>query len=391
MKRWGIVFLFVSSAAQGLTLDEAIQSSVQDSRYVKAQEMSADIASSDRWRRFLIKEPSFQYLNADDHTQESFGVSIATSFPGKAFAFMEMDRAKARNEKAEISAKRQDLAKLIAGAYLDCASGLALLEIQKIALSDFETMFRSLSAMYESGHASQAERIGTDLQIRQTRSDLRSATDKTDVACKKWHSLVGDDKSMPDKIPGDLAGETIHLLGDASSDRTRGEAALKMANVADDLRWWSQAPDLTWSVSRNHYDFLPGSPSGKEYTYNYGVSVTIPIFFLFDESVEAKRARAQATFDKHNAEVAVLNAKSDEEDASREFRRDKTRLEELKEKDLALAEALVETTFAAYKTGKLGFAELLLSRKTLSDLRTQEVQLKVAAVQARLKCLTKCE
>jgi outer membrane protein TolC len=390
MRGLGIIF-FVSSSALALSLDEAIQSSVQESRYVKAQEVSADIAANDRWRRFLVKEPSFQYTNADDHTEESYGFNLVTSFPGKAFAFMEMDRAKARNEKAEVLAKRQDLAKLIAGAYLDCASGLALLEIQKMALADFETMYRSLSAMYESGHASQAERIGSDLQIRQTRSDVRAATDKTDVACKKWHELIGDNKSMPDKIPPDLSTETIRLLGEASADRTRGEAALKIANVGEDLRWWSQAPDLTWSVQQNHYNFLPGSPSGKEYTYTYGVSVTIPIFFLFDESVEAKRARAQAAFDRHAAEVAILNSKSDEEDAAKEFQRDKTRLEELKSKDIALAEALVETTFAAYKTGKLGFAELLLSRKTLSDLRTEEVQLKVAAVQARLKCLARCE
>jgi outer membrane protein TolC len=110
----------------------------------------------------LFKEPQFQFSNADDGAEESYGVSITTPFPGRTLASMEMDRAKAHAEKTEIEAKRQDLARLIASTYLDCASGLALLDIQKTALADFETLFHSLSAMYESGHASQAERIGTD-------------------------------------------------------------------------------------------------------------------------------------------------------------------------------------------------------------------------------------
>jgi outer membrane protein TolC len=203
--------------------------------------------------------------------------------------------------------------------------------------------------------------------------------------------LIGDPKSTPDPIPQDLSKQTIDLLGKKSADLSRGEAALRLANVTDDLRWWSQAPDLTWSWQRNHYVTLGASPILKEWTTTYGVSLTVPLFFFFDEAVESRRARAQTAFDRHNAEVAILNAHSDEEDAAREFQRDKKRIDELKTKDIALAEALVETTFASYKTGKLGFAELLLSRKTLSDLKTQEVQLKIAAIQARLKCLSKCE
>lgn len=392
MAKW-LYWITILSAlpAHAVSLDEAIQGAVQKSNYVKAQEVATDIASNDRWRRFLLHEPSFQLTNSDDGAQESYSLSLTTPFPAKSLAYMELDRAKAKAESAEVQAKRQDLAKLITDTYLDCASGLALLDIQKTALSDLETMFDSLTAMYESGHASQAERIGTDLQMRQTRSEVRAAADKTDVACHRWQQLMGDDRSLPDKVPDDLSHDTLEMLGLKSADVSRGEAALKLANVNDDLRWWSVAPDLTWSYQRNHYTTLTASPILKEWTTTYGVSVTVPIFFLFDESIEAKRAKAQNEFDRHNAEVAVLKARNDVEDAAQEFQRDKKRIHELHDKDIALAEALVDSTFAAYKSGKLGFAELMLSRKTLWDLRTQEVQLKMAAVQARLKCLLNCE
>lgn len=390
-KFWLLSLSLLSVSAHAVSLDSAIQDVIRQSNYVKAQEVSASLAAGDRWRRFLVHEPSFSYSSADNGAEESYALSLTTPFPGKSVAYMELDHAKAKAEKVEVLSKRQDLAKLITDTYLDCASGLALLEIQKTALADLETMFRSLTAMYESGHASQAERIGTDLQMRQTRSEVRAAADKTDVSCRKWHVLMGDDKSVPDKVPEDLSKETLELLGNQSADLSRGEAALKLANVNDDLRWWSAAPDLTWSYQRNHYINVSASPIITPWTSTYGVSVTVPIFFLFDESVEAKRAKAQNAFDRHNAEISVLNARNDEEEAAREFQRSKTRIQELRDKDIALAEALVETTFASYKTGKLGFAELMLSRKTLWDLKTQEVQLKIAAVQARLKCLLKCE
>jgi ribosomal protein L20 len=64
---------------------------------------------------------------------------------------------------------------------------------------------------------------------------------------------------------------------------------------------------------------------------------------------------------------------------------------EIREKDIPLATALVESTYSAYKAGKLGFAELVLSRKTLSDLRLQDIQLRSAIVQNHLKCLNQCE
>jgi hypothetical protein len=55
-----------------------------------------------------------------------------------------------------------------------------------------------------------------------------------------------------------------------------------------------------------------------------------------------------------------------------------------------MAEALMQSTLSSYKTGQLGFAELVLARKTLSDLRIQEVQMRGSVLLARLRCLDRC-
>lgn len=386
-------FFVWPKAGRALTLDASIQDAVQSAEVVHAQEKSADLASGDRWRRFLFHEPSFTYQNSDSNNEESWGVNLTTPFPGKSLAYMELDRVKARAEAAEVASKKQDVAALIANSYLDCASSRALFDIQKESLRDLDTLWRELAAMYETGHASQAERIGAELQVRQTRADVAGSSDKVETSCRKWRHVIGQDESsvMPDGIPDDLSPQTLSLLGTESADVARSEAAVNLALTNDHLRWWNQAPDLTWSYARNHYLYLPGSPTGKEWTTSVGIALTIPIFFPFAESVEAQRSRAQARIDRNTAEVQLLGAQTDRENAAKEFRRDRDRIKELREKDIALAQALVQSTLAAYRLGKLGFAELMMSRKTLSDLRAQEVQLQVSAIQARLKCLNSCE
>ena len=390
---FSLYFLFISVATSAMGLDESIQRRLRDSPFIAAQRKQADLTAGDRWRRFLVHEPQFIYNNVDSSNQESWGLGLVTPFPGKSFAYTEFDRVRAATEKAEIGAKKQDLAKQVSDAYLDCAGSRALLEIQQLAIHDLETLWHSLSAMYESGHASQAERIGAELQLRQTQADLATSTDKAETTCRKWRKLMAHEGSelMPDGVPEDLTPTTMAELGSRSADETRGEAAFALAEANDHLRWWAQAPDLNWSYARNHYLNLPTSQTGAEWTTTVGVTVTIPIFFFAAESIEAQRTRAQANIDRHAAEVQTLNARADREDAGKEFRRDKDRLKQLREKDIALAEALVQSTLSAYKIGKLGFAELMMSRKTLSDLRTQMVQLKVATVQARLRCLDQCE
>ena len=376
-----------------MNLDEAVVQAVQGSEYVRAQSDFAQLARGDRWRRFIFREPQLSYASIDTHNQDSWTLSLATPFPGKSFAYMEADRIKAQAETTEVFSKRQDVAKQVAESYLDCASSRALMEIQRTAMRDLETVERSLSAMYESGHASQAERIGAELQTRQTRAEADALQDKAETSCRKWRRIMGfeDQNLLPDGMPEDLKSETLRILGGKSAAEARGESAVQLALSADRLRWWTQAPDLNWSYSQNHYFSIPGSPTGLENTTSYGVGMTVPIFFFFAESIEAQRARAQARLDKHTAEVAWLDASADRELAAKDFRRSKKRVAELRAKDLALAEALVQSTLAAYKIGKLGFAELMMSRKTLADLRSQEIQLQSSMVLARFKCLEVCE
>ncbi|MBX7231829.1 MAG: TolC family protein [Bdellovibrionales bacterium] len=393
-----LLFFTLCPNGQASTLDQVIQSELLHSNIIRAQENQARLAEGDRWRHFLMKEPNLQFSSSDSHNEVSYGVGGSFAFPGKTFAYMGWDRFKAQAEKNEILAKKMDLAKIITAYYLDCASQTLLVDLQKNAVSDLETLHKSLTVMYVSGHASQAERISTELQVRQSQAELRSTEDRAQAFCKQWERFHQEnfpadpfENKLKDGIPEDLSEETIALLGNKTADESRAQTQYEQAQMTDQLRWWTIAPDINWSFSRNHYMSLAGSPTGELWTSSFSVSVTLPIFFPFQEAVDVRRIHAQATMDQHSAEIQKRMAQHDKREASLEFQRNKLRLKELHDKDLNLAEALAVSTFSAYKIGKLGFAELMMARKTLTELKTQEIQLKVATIQARLRCLTQCQ
>ena len=118
--------------------------------------------------------------------------------------------------------------------------------------------------------------------------------------------------------------------------------------------------------------------------------MTIPIFFGIQERIDAQKAKSQALIDRSNSELALLNARSDRAEAAGEYQRSSRRLKELREKDIPLAEAAMESTYSSYRAGKLGFAELLLARKNLADLRVEDIQLRTAIINSHMRCLKQC-
>lgn len=361
------------------------------------QATQSRLAVDDRWRRFIVNEPQFQFSNSDDNTAHSYGLSLTTTFPGKAFALTRVDAAKDRAQRSEYFSKKYDLTKIVTQAYLDCATAQATYDLQIATSADLQTVFQSLNALYETGHSTQAEKIGSELQSRQAKLDLLTAWDKQTVLCNKLGSLLPTARDghplftiskLP--LPDDLDDRVISALGSLTSDQNRSVAAIDTAESNAHVAAWSQLPDLTLNFTRNHYIYLPGSPSGKEWATTYGLSVTLPLLFPFHETVEVDRAKSQAAIDRNVAEIQKIAADSDQVDGAKEYQRNKARLIELRAKDLALGEALVESTYSAYREGKLGYAELVLSRRTLTDLRTQDIQLRASIVNARLKCLTRC-
>ena len=386
-------FSGIWTGVQAATLTDAIRQSWNASPQIRGQETQASLASGDRWRRFIFNEPQFNLANTDDSTALSYGLSLSVGLPGQAIALSKIDSAKEFQQNSELIGKKQDLAKAIAQTYLDCAGNQALARIQDENIRDLSTIQNSLKFLYESGHSSQSDTIQAELQLRQAASDFLSLQDRAHVACRKMDDIMiasGVQEKPELELPDDIDSTLLADLGSSSGDVRRAESAGRLALANLDTAGWSQLPDLTLNAQRNHYLYLPGSPSGKDWANSYAVLVTLPLLFPFHETVEASRIRSQARIDEATASLQLASARADEDDGAREYRRSKARLAELRHKDLSLAEALRESVLSAYRSGKVGFADLVLARKTYSDLKAQEITLRSSVINAHLRCLNQC-
>lgn len=397
------LFLLMAGAASGASenksasLADLIKEAWASSKMLEAQSTVTDLAGNDRWRRFLFNEPQLTYAVSDNRSAVSYGLALTTGFPGKAFALTGLDRARYSQQQAELGAKKYELAKLIAGAYTECAAAAAEVELQRTTTADMETLAGTLKRLYETGHSTQAEKIGAQLQARQADHDLAAAEDKEKVSCDRFKKqmqaaapAVDWNSKISIKLEDDLDSSIVNALGERTSDGQRARAGIEIAEATRASAWWQQAPDITLAASRNHYLDPVASPNSQIWTTTFSLTVALPLFFPFAEGAEARRARAQASIDRASSELQLIAADSDQRDGAREYQRDLKRLRELREKDLALAEALMDSTFSAYRSGKLGFSELIMARRTLTDLKTQDIQLRAALLNAHLRCLNSC-
>jgi len=385
--------LFLSGSVRALTLTEAVQRRLGQAPQVPAQRQLYDLSSQERIRRFVPNEPQFTYSNTDSNTEQSFGFVQPLGFPGKSIALSKVDTAEMQKQRSELNAVQYDLTRETVQDYLECAGASATYEIQKGEVNYFEILVDYIRSRYESGIATAAEWIGARLQERQESFEMKSNQDKAEVGCDRLAKLLNlsPEDAASFQLPDDLDPSVLAPFEGQTADEHRAEGSIAVAKATRRSAWWSQMPDVGFSFTRNHYSFLPGSPNGQPWTTTYGVGVNIPIFFGAQERIDAQKAKSQAVLDQSNSEVSLLRARSDRAAAAGEYRRDLERLEELRKKDLPLAEVMMDSAFSSYKAGKLGFAELILARKNLTDLKIQDIQLRSNIVLNHLRCLDACQ
>ena len=387
----------VGSLAQapGISLSEALVATSRGTPAILAQRELIEAARRDRSTRWLPREPTFSFSENDYAASQQYSLALAVPFPLKVWQSTFVDDVRVQNSEREYRARLQDSFRTVTQAYVACAADRETLRLANQAGNDLTTLASFVSRQYESGFSSQSEKIGVELQLAQARNDLENARISSDSSCRRWseltQSLLGEKLPAPSELPSTIAPEILRDLGGESIEQLRADQTLAQAQVTEKTAFWSQAPDILFSVNRNHYLTTLSNPTNVEWTSSYMISMSIPIFFPWNERTEIQRARAVARQDQESAKIAKIQAANDQSDNCKRWLRGSERIKELEARDLPMAEAWIESTEAAYRRGRVGFAEILLARKTIFDLRNQLVTSKSNAVLNQIRSLgAKC-
>lgn len=391
-----ILLLTLVSLAEANTLEEVIRTAWGKDNLIKAQETKISAADLDKWVRFLPNNPNLTYSNADNSSWHIFGGTLDVGIPGRAFAMRKLDTARYEVEKSELSAKKNELAQFILDRYSDCAAGKELLKVLTSATTEFESLTRALTARYETGQTTQAERIAMELQYRQAKIEYDAIVDNSANACAKFrelserYELTLDEGAL--QLPDDFEAATLSEMGPASADYIRSNNDLRLADARYQTASWEVLPNISLGFYRQYYSRVVASPIiPVQWTTTYSVSVNFPLFYWFYNRNDLQKLRAENMIIERRAQMKKTQSEVDINNARKLFSRNRRILSKLRQHDLPMAETMVDSTLANYKAGKLGFSELILARRTWLDLKKEEVSLKQSLLNARLVCLTSCE
>lgn len=388
--------LIFSSSAFASDLDQLILKSWESDPFLEAQKSKIQAAEIDQIARFLPNSPTLSFADADNHSWRTYGVTLPFGFPGKAFAYSRLDRQRVQVENKEMLAKKIELARFVYGLYADCMSKKELVAVLSLAVKELGILKEAITARYEMGQSTQAERIGIELQYRQADIENMTLREQKKVACSKFSDFVSDKKFTlsleEEKLPTDLSADVLNELGTDSLEFIRSTNEKVLSHTTADLAAWSIAPDISLSYYRNYYNRVVASPIiPVQWTNTFMISVNIPILYPFYERSEYHKLRAENIIAAERARMRGIEAQKESDNAVDTYQRNRKIFKKLLDHDLPMAEAMVDATLAAYRQGKLGFSELVLARRTWLDLKKEEVQLKQSILNARLICLKSCE
>lgn len=392
-----LVILLVSNSVfaqkEKLSLEGAIQSLWMNTPQLKEFDKQIEYADKDKTRRFIPNSPELSVGKNRVDRSFSLGISIDFAFPGTAFVLSKLDDANARKQRLEKSAKRYELAALVTDAYVDCAAVSERYSLQKKTLNEWEVFLQSVKVRRG---VTPAEKLSFELETRQARQDLSEIGDLKDVQCAQLKKLIGyneNDQGPPLSLPRDIPADFIESIGPLTAEENFVKSTIDVAQVQFDTARWTQMPELSFGFTStrlpDQYSNLDVGPLGW---YNgFELSISLPIFYPFHESIEVKKLRSQSIIEKNQAEIEYVRLLAQRRESAKEFKRSQRFLKELYDKNLPLGQSLVETTYSAYRAGQLGYIEMIMSRRTLIDLKLREIELKSQILKSRIKCLDKCE
>jgi outer membrane protein TolC len=389
----------------GLTINFPALSAVKtleqviEQRLTHASEYTEDlttVASRDRIRAWLPTAPLVSYSSNDNHSWKAYAVSTTLPIPFKSLYRDDVEKAKSKYQQAQAIETKQDLLRETIESFLDCSIPSEMALLMEVALGDQKVVSSISNSLYSAGSVPQADRVAAELLARSLEAQVRMQKDQAYNGCRRWERWADASNTEPDQIylvPENISNtllENLQLRVDHHRDVM--EKNLIRLNLEKNKLWSKFVPDLNVTVYKNNYFNLiqSGGPPVKN-TTSWSVGITLPFTFPFYDNTEYREERAQLGLSSMRAELERNDAEKKWTEARNDWVRATSRLNEIWTKDMALSEVLVESSLASYRSGKVGFADLVLARRTKIDLKVEELQLKAQRLIAKSICLTQCD
>ncbi len=305
---------------------------------------------------------------------EQYVISYTLGFPGKALASSAGLRHQSESAGDDSASKEIDLIVLLGSNFAAQKANRELDKILSAEVQNANSLIQLQETRYARAQAAQAEIMGSRVSLARLQQTYLANTNeflalKTDFInilgrpAKHYTPRLDDELTAPRELPSE---PTLDRLMTAHRPALRSLAHLAQASEsALTNSRLAPLPDLTFSAGLNQYTNAATAPvSGLGRSYNLGVSVTLPLFFPFNEVQGIRAAKSDVSIAENKMKATQVQAASDLASAYLNYKALLEEIYQLEKTVIPAAKAYYELGRAAYSSGRSDFLRLNDARAT---------------------------
>ncbi|HDT13478.1 MAG TPA: TolC family protein [Candidatus Aminicenantes bacterium] len=361
-----------------LTLDQCIAMSLAENPlWLSAEEdYQASLARVREAKSF--PQPALEYdsdlqpsfLDFRGSGESYFGISQTLEFPGRRSLRGKIAALESREYLADKSLLRLDLVFQVKEVFF---SVLLADEKRKYAAQDLELArdFKDKAeAKYEAGDVARVEVVRATVEASKAETAVMLAENEVRLAKARLNYLLGRPKLEPLEIRGELTTAPVAFDRDALVERAiraRPEAEKARAALAKEERRKTEAvmsylPDFDLGFARHRI-------AGEVTTWDFTLSVPIPLFFWQPARGRIAEAQAQIRSSERQAEDLANRIGLEVGEAWLSAQAAEAQIALFEKDILTQAEESFDLIRFSFQEGEVGGIELIDARRTLLEVR----------------------
>ena len=371
-----------ATAQTPLTLNQAIVQGLKNNKDIAISEL--EVKYQHQAKKASIEIPKtylsgqFGQINSYIKSDNNFGVSQTIPFPTVFFANASLGNALIKSSELKANITKIEFVYRMKQTYSSLQYLYARQSLLKKQDSIYQGFVKSATLRYKTGESTLLEQSTAETQLYETQNILKGNDANISIYLSQLQTLLGsnDTVTIADKKL------TEQLFSEANNEKaTSGSPVLAYIQqqiiVAEKQKKVESAkalPDLTFgyfnqslfgsSINATNTDLATSSNRFQ----GFHLGVAIPIFFG-SYNAKIKSASINQEIAKTALENNQINLKGQYEQATQEFKKNKTSLQYYKTSGIPNANLILSKSQSAYKNGEIGYAENLLNLRTANGIQ----------------------
>ncbi|MBC7386287.1 MAG: TolC family protein [Cryobacterium sp.] len=383
-----------------LVFQEAVRTALQDNAdlsTLRYQETALKYRAS---LALAPNEPVLSYAKTDlpglypglRAAENTYGLSMLFGFPGKAVANSASYGFQADGLKEQAYSKEIELVTAIADLYVSLARNAAYHRTLIDQRKKDESLLKILERKFGASQASKVDLLGQrvalardDQSILTNENEYRSGVQSFRVLIRK---PLAEDlfPKLPERIEIPVVNRTVEdlsrLMHENRQSLRAARAQVGSSKSLATVALLSPLPDFQISAAINTWNVPSAAPNpGVTRDYTLGVSVSIPLFFPFNELTAIRAASADLQASQSQLDAQEISALAGIRKTYDDFSASRLEAEHLEKIVLPAARASYDLTLLTFSMGRADYFRLSESRRSWMEAQSEFFQKQELAFQ----------